>query len=42
MAKASVPNQGPDSSLVYQPDVDQDSIKDKGSFRNYTVRPDHP
>ncbi|XP_007094075.2 inositol oxygenase isoform X1 [Panthera onca] len=33
------PNQGPDPSLVYRPDVDPEAAKDKGSFRNYTSGP---
>nr|XP_031529461.1 inositol oxygenase isoform X2 [Vicugna pacos] len=33
------PNQGPDPSLVYRPDMDPDVAKDKGSFRNYTSGP---
>ena len=32
------PNQGPDPSLVYRPDMDPEKAKDKGSFRNYEVR----
>lgn len=32
------PNQGPDPSLAYRPELDGEAAKDKGSFRNYTVR----
>ncbi|KAM9228726.1 inositol oxygenase isoform 2-T2 [Dugong dugon] len=28
--------EGPDPSLVYRPDVDPETVKDKSSFRNYT------
>lgn len=34
----SPPNQGPDPSLVYRPEGHPEVAKDKGSFRNYTVR----
>lgn len=32
------PNQGPDPSLAYRPELDAETAKDKGGFRNYTVR----
>lgn len=38
----SPPNQGPDPSLVYRPDVDPERAKEKGSFRDYTVRTPTP
>lgn len=31
-------NQGPDPSLAYRPELDAEAAKDKGGFRNYTVR----